>query len=72
MHIVLMCMYSTAHVKAHACAGGSKGNNAKALFLLFVEAVSVVASRRPAKRARTDSAVDDVCVHVLPVPALHL
>lgn len=66
MRIMLMCMHSTAHVKAHACAGGSKGNNAKALFLLFVEAVSVVASRRPAKRARTDSAVDDVCVHVSP------
>ena len=66
LRIVLMCMHSTAHAKAHACAGGSKGITAKALFLLFVEAISVVASRRPAKRARSDSAVDDVCVHVSP------
>lgn len=51
----------------HTCVlpGGGKGKNARALFLLFLDAVSVVASRRPAKQAEASSGVDDLCAHTI-------
>jgi len=55
-------------VKALALiVGGSKGKNAKALFLLYVEAVSVVGGPRPAgppggpPRAGDRSSAADMC-----------
>jgi len=51
-----------SHGKALALGtGGSKGKNARALFLLYVEAVSVVAGRRPAGRAGDSSGAADMC-----------
>ena len=53
----------TAFALTRTCVlpGGGKGKNARALFLLFLDAVSVVASRRPAKQANASSGVDDLC-----------
>jgi len=51
-----------SRVKALALiAGGSKGKNAKALFLLYVEAVSVVGGRRGGRRAGDRSSAADMC-----------
>ena len=57
MQVYIICSHT------HTCVlpGGGKGKNARALFLLFLDAVSVVAGRRPAKQAEASSGVDDLC-----------